>query len=88
MATRAAAGESGAALISAKCRVPPLADRLIERPRLAGLITEMVVGHRPLFVSASAGSGKTTAVAQALRGSELPVAWLTVDSTDAARAGC
>lgn len=88
MATRAEAllpeGESARALIGAKCRVPPVADRLIDRPRLDELVTGMLVRHRPLFVYGTAGSGKTTAVAQALRHSRHPVAWLTVDATDAA----
>ena len=35
-------------------------------------------------VSATAGAGKTTAVAAAARLLDLPVAWLTVDRTDAA----
>jgi ATP/maltotriose-dependent transcriptional regulator MalT/DNA-binding SARP family transcriptional activator len=88
MATRAAAvtaaGEPGAALIAAKVRVPPIAERLIDRPRLDELVVRMLALHRPLFVYATAGSGKTTAVAQSLRDRETAVAWLTVDSTDAA----
>jgi ATP/maltotriose-dependent transcriptional regulator MalT/DNA-binding SARP family transcriptional activator len=71
-------------VIAAKCRVPPIAQRLVARPRLDRLIAEMVTHHRPVFVSATAGSGKTTAVAQALGGAGLPVAWLTLDATDAA----
>jgi LuxR family maltose regulon positive regulatory protein len=73
-----------AALIAAKCRVPPLAERLVERPRLDELIATTVPTHRPVFVSATAGSGKTTAVVRALARAELPVAWLTLDATDAA----
>jgi ATP/maltotriose-dependent transcriptional regulator MalT len=37
-----------------------------------------------VFVCATAGSGKTTAVARALEAIALPAAWLTVDGTDAA----
>jgi ATP/maltotriose-dependent transcriptional regulator MalT len=43
-----------------------------------------VAAHRPVFVSATAGAGKTTAVIQALDRVDLPTAWLTLDETDAA----
>jgi ATP/maltotriose-dependent transcriptional regulator MalT/DNA-binding SARP family transcriptional activator len=71
-------------VIAAKCRVPPVAARLVARPRLERLIAEMVAAHRPVFVSATAGAGKTTAVIQALDRVDLPTAWLTLDETDAA----
>jgi ATP/maltotriose-dependent transcriptional regulator MalT/DNA-binding SARP family transcriptional activator len=64
--------------------VPPIAQRLVARPRLEQLIAEMVAQHRPVFVSATAGAGKTTAVAQSLGRVGLPVAWLTLDATDTA----
>jgi DNA-binding SARP family transcriptional activator len=64
--------------------MPPVAARLVARPRLERLIEEMVAVHRPVFVSATAGAGKTTAVVQALGRLGLPSAWLTLDATDAA----
>lgn len=48
------------------------------------LIAVLVDEHRVLAVSATAGSGKTTAVVEAVRSLERPVAWLTLDATDAA----
>ena len=45
----------------------------------------MLVERYPLvWVAATAGAGKTTAVVQAARSIERPVAWLTLDATDAA----
>lgn len=75
---------ASAALIAAKCRVPPVAERLVERPRLDELIAAMTETHRPVFVCATAGSGKTTAVARAVERLRIPAAWLSVDATDAA----
>jgi len=72
------------AIIAAKCRVPPVADRLVERPRLDELIGELLERHRLVFVYATAGAGKTTAVVRALRARGRPAAWLTVDETDTA----
>ncbi len=73
-----------AGVIHAKCRVPPVSDELVERPRLVALLGSLIAAHSPVSVYATAGSGKTTAVVQALDPIGLPVAWLTVDETDAA----
>jgi len=73
-----------AAIIHNKCRVPPVSERLVERHRLDHQIGELVSAHNPVTVYATAGSGKTTAVVQALGSFALPAAWLTVDETDAA----
>jgi DNA-binding SARP family transcriptional activator len=73
-----------ATTIAAKCRLPPVAERLVERPRLDESISSLVERFRPVFVYATAGSGKTTAVARALGSIGLPATWLTVDETDAA----
>jgi DNA-binding SARP family transcriptional activator len=71
-------------VIRRKVTVPPAPERLIVRERLERLVAELVELHRSLWVCASAGSGKTTAVSQALARIDRPVAWLTLDDTDAA----
>lgn len=71
-------------IIKGKLSVPPLADRFVERPRLDEAVASLVASHRLVTVYAAAGAGKSTAVAAALPGLGLPVAWLTVDATDAA----
>jgi LuxR family maltose regulon positive regulatory protein len=70
-------------IIQGKLRAPQSSEALVERPRLAELIASLLGDHSPLVVYGTAGSGKTTAVAQALGRVGLPAAWLTVDDTDA-----
>jgi ATP/maltotriose-dependent transcriptional regulator MalT/DNA-binding SARP family transcriptional activator len=71
-------------VIQGKIRVPSISDRFVPRPRLDTLVARLVDEGEVLVVSASAGSGKTTAVVAALRSLARPVAWLTLDKTDTA----
>jgi DNA-binding SARP family transcriptional activator len=71
-------------MIRAKLAVPTLPDERVERPRLDQRIASLLDRHRIVVVSATAGAGKTTAVASATRRLERPVAWLTLDRTDTA----
>ena len=71
-------------LIERKLRVPPPPARVARRPRLDALLASLLRRHRVVVVAATAGAGKTTAVAEAVRGLGGPAAWLTVDGTDAA----
>jgi LuxR family transcriptional regulator, maltose regulon positive regulatory protein len=59
--------------------VPAPPDRLLPRPRLDERIHE-ATSARLLLVTASAGQGKTTAVAEALR--SRPLAWVTLEDAD------
>lgn len=54
------------------------------RSRLTDQIAELVASRRVTLVVATAGSGKTTAVVQALAGSARSVTWLTLDEIDTA----
>lgn len=71
-------------IIRRKFKVPPLAAETTTRPRLERLVAELVESHPVVVISATAGAGKTTAVARAVELLDRPVAWLTVDRTDAA----
>lgn len=71
-------------LIEAKLRVPALPEGMVGRPRLRRQIEHLLAQHRVLVVSATAGSGKTTALVEALQGGGAPIAWLTVDRPDRA----
>lgn len=71
-------------VIRRKVAVPPLPQPLVPRERIDRLLGELIEGHPLVWVCATAGSGKTTAVAHALDGIERRVAWLTLDDTDAA----
>lgn len=71
-------------LVAGKLRAPPGPARLVERPRVEGLIAAMVERYPALFVIATAGAGKTTALARAARLVDRPLAWLTVGDGDVA----
>src|SRR5690349_2695798 len=76
--------EPDTAVVQGKLGIPAPAKELVDRPRLDHLLADLIDRHQTVVVSATAGSGKTTAVAAALGHSDRPVAWLTVDSTDSA----
>jgi DNA-binding SARP family transcriptional activator len=75
---------ASALIIRSKVAVPPMAERLAARPRLSRLILDLVDSRRVVWVTATAGAGKTTAVVQAFTEADRPLAWLTLDSTDRA----
>jgi LuxR family maltose regulon positive regulatory protein len=70
--------------IRRKVALPPPPQRLVPRERIDRLLRELIERHPLVWVCATAGSGKTTAVAQALDGIDRGVAWLTLDDTEAA----
>ena len=74
----------GGQVIRRKIAVPPAPARLLARERLDRLVLELVARHPLVWVCATAGSGKTTAVSHALDSRQRQVAWLTLDDTDAA----
>jgi DNA-binding SARP family transcriptional activator len=71
-------------VIRRKITTPPSPERLVVRERIDRLVRDLVERHPLVWVCATAGSGKTTAVAQALPGLGRQAAWLTLDDTDAA----
>jgi ATP/maltotriose-dependent transcriptional regulator MalT/DNA-binding SARP family transcriptional activator len=71
-------------VIQSKLAIPPLGERVAERPRVSGLVADLLARHPLVLVTATAGAGKTTAVVQAAALIDRPVAWLTLDDTDAA----
>src|SRR3954471_6063145 len=71
-------------VIKAKLTAPPLPDQRVARPRLERRLAQLIRDHATVAITASAGAGKTTAVAAAARTLEHPVAWLTVDPSDGA----
>jgi ATP/maltotriose-dependent transcriptional regulator MalT/DNA-binding SARP family transcriptional activator len=72
------------AVIESKLAPPPLPERLVARARLDELTNGLIDDHRVLWVCATAGAGKTTAVVQAVARNPRRLAWLTVDETDRA----
>jgi DNA-binding SARP family transcriptional activator len=72
------------AIIQSKLAPPPLPAQFVERPRLHRLLADLIEERHVVVLSATAGSGKTTAVVEATRLLQRPLAWLTVNDTDAA----
>lgn len=65
-------------LLATKVRIPPAPRRMVTRARLSSALDGDVPRHRLTVVSAPAGYGKTTLLADWARASSLPVAWLTL----------
>ena len=72
------------AIIDSKVTVPRLSDDVIDRPRVQQSLAGLIRTSRAVLVTATAGAGKTTAVASAAALVGPPTAWLTVDRTDTA----
>src|SRR3954454_2740777 len=71
-------------VIRSKVRPPSLRAPSVPRPRLARRIAELENQFGVVWVRGTAGSGKTTAVLEAVEAAVRPVAWLTLDSSEAA----
>jgi LuxR family transcriptional regulator, maltose regulon positive regulatory protein len=77
-------GEDGLRIepvIATKFFVPGLGVRSVERPRLLRAL-HRALDCRLTLVVAAAGWGKSTAIAQWLRGAAVPFGWLSLDAAD------
>jgi LuxR family transcriptional regulator, maltose regulon positive regulatory protein len=61
---------------------PQPADTAIDRPRLTALLDTVVARHRVTVVTAPAGFGKTTALAEWARARHGPTAWFSLNHFD------
>lgn len=73
-----------ATVILRKLAPPAAPERLVVRTQLDERLRACLRGHCVVIVAATAGAGKTTAVATATEGLDRPRAWLSVDRTDSA----
>jgi DNA-binding SARP family transcriptional activator len=71
-----------ALLLDAKTRRPSVREAAVNRPRVSELILSRLMNSEVLWVTATAGSGKTTSLVHALDEHHDPVAWLRLDETD------
>jgi LuxR family maltose regulon positive regulatory protein len=75
-------------LLTTKLYIPPIRSELVSRPLLVERLNTGFLGHSGCFarkltlISAPAGFGKTTLVAQWLGDTGHPVAWLSLDEGD------
>jgi LuxR family maltose regulon positive regulatory protein len=73
-----------APILATKLYTPLPRRRAVLRPRLVERLTDgLAAGHRLTLVSAPAGFGKTTVVAEWIAGCGRPAAWLSLDEGDA-----
>jgi LuxR family maltose regulon positive regulatory protein len=70
-----------APLLATKLYIPPVRSELVSRPRLIERLNEGV-DRKLTLVSAPAGFGKTTLVAEWLNRVECPCTWLSLDKGD------
>jgi DNA-binding SARP family transcriptional activator len=71
-------------IIRRKLEIPAEAKDIVVRARLTRRLRELLDRHTVVTVFATAGAGKTTAVALAVRQLDRPVAWLSLDGTEQA----
>lgn len=68
-------------ILQTKLHIPPLRSSLVPRPRLIAKLDAGLAGRLTL-ISAPAGYGKTTLVAEWLQAGERLAAWLSLDEGD------
>lgn len=68
-------------LLLSKLQIPAVRPNLVTRPRLLALLNQGLT-KKIILISAPAGFGKTTLLADWLRSTSLPAAWLSLDEDD------
>ena len=68
-------------ILKTKLFIPPLREGIISRPRLIELVNKNIK-KKVLLVSAPAGFGKSTLLAEWISQTKFPVAWLSLDATE------
>jgi LuxR family maltose regulon positive regulatory protein len=71
-----------ASTLATKIQVPPQTHHVVRRPRLVDALEHGIPDHKLVLISAPAGYGKTTLLAQWAHTSSLRVAWLSLDDED------
>jgi LuxR family maltose regulon positive regulatory protein len=71
-----------ASALATKIQVPPQTHRLVRRARLVDALERGIPDHKLVLISAPAGYGKTTLLAQWAHTSSLRVAWLSLSDED------
>ena len=77
-------GRPQRSIIRRKLAVPEPAADVVVRERLNQRLHELLDRHSVVNVFATAGAGKTTSVALAVRALDRPVAWVSLDGTEQA----
>ncbi len=72
----------GMIVLESKLHIPVQPQRIVPRPRLRIALDHQIVHHKLTLISAPAGYGKTTFLAEWARASSLTVAWLSIDGDE------
>src|SRR3954454_5987628 len=72
---------AGIPLLTTKLYAPAWRPALVSRPRLIEQLNQGI-GRKLTLISAPAGFGKTTVLAEWMTGCERPVAWLSLSDAD------
>jgi LuxR family maltose regulon positive regulatory protein len=70
------------ALLATKLRIPPNPHHAVSRARLIDALERGIPDYKLILLSAPAGYGKTTLLAQWSHASRFPIAWLSLDEED------
>jgi len=69
-------------LLTTKIETPLPPQQSLPRPRILNTLEREITHYKLILVSAPAGYGKTTLLAQWARASHFPIAWLSLDEED------
>jgi LuxR family maltose regulon positive regulatory protein len=70
-------------VLATKLYIPPPPPKVVSRPRLLEILNEgLLTGRAITLVSAPAGFGKTTLIAEWIASSRRPAVWLSLDESD------
>src|SRR5215208_8061159 len=79
---RRGSGPMQTSALATKIQIPPQTHRVVRRARLVDALEQGIPDYRLILISAPAGYGKTTLLAQWARASRLSVAWLSLGEED------
>src|SRR5215203_2893622 len=79
---RRGSGPMQTSALATKIQIPPQTHRVVRRARLVDGLEEGIPDHKLVLISAPAGYGKTTLLAQWAHTSSLRVAWLSLGEED------
>src|SRR5215216_3488717 len=79
---RRGSGPMQTSALATKIQIPPQTHRMVRRARLVAALEHEIPDRKLVFISAPAGYGKTTLLAQWAHTSSLRVAWLSLSEED------